>query len=239
MLHIFVCEDDDAQRKNVVQTIHNTVMMEELDMQLVLDTADPYELLEAVKTSQNTGIYFLDIDLNCDMNGMKLAQQIRKFDPRCFIIFITAHSELSYMTFQYRVEAMDFVLKDNPDEAKVKIRECLLHAWERHTLQTNKVRKTYTIEIGERKISVDYQDILFFETSSNIHKVILHAKDRQIEFSGTMKDLENMLDDSFVRCHRSFLANRINIKEVDTKNRVIYFVNGESCLMSTRLMKGI
>ncbi|MDE6642449.1 MAG: LytTR family DNA-binding domain-containing protein [Acetatifactor sp.] len=239
MLHIFVCEDDAAQRRAVVQTIHNTVLMEELDMRLVLDTADPYELLEAVKTSRNTGIYFLDIDLNCDMNGMKLAQQIRKFDPRGFIIFITAHSELSYMTFQYRVEAMDFVLKDNPAEAKVKIRECMFHAWERHTLQTNKVHKTYMIEIGDRKISVDYQDILFFETSGNIHKVILHAKDRQIEFSGTMKDLENTLDDSFVRCHRSFLANRNNIKEVDTKNRIIYFVNGESCLMSIRMMKGI
>ena len=239
MLHIFVCEDDAAQRKAVVQIIHNTVLIEELDMRLVLDTADPYELLEAIKTSRNTGIYFLDIDLNCDMNGMKLAQHIRKFDPRGFIIFITAHSELSYMTFQYRVEAMDFVLKDNPVEAKVKIRECLLHAWERHTLQTNKVHKTYTIEIGERKISVDYQDILFFETSSNIHKVVLHAKDRQIEFTGTMKDLENTLDDSFVRCHRSFLANRNNIKEVDSKNRIIYFVNGESCLMSTRMMKGI
>lgn len=134
-----------------MQTIQNTVLMEELDMRLVLHTANPYELLEAVKTSQNTGVYFLDIDLNCDMNGMKLAQEIRRFDPRCFIIFITAHSELSYMTFQYRVEAMDFVLKDDPAVAKVKIRECLLHAQERHTLQTNKVRKTYTIEIGERE----------------------------------------------------------------------------------------
>ena len=239
MLHIYVCEDDAAQREAVVQIIHNTVLMEELDMQLALDTADPHELLEAVRNSRVTGIYFLDIDLKCDMNGMQLARQIRKFDPRCFIIFITAHSELSYMTFQYQVEAMDFVLKDNPAEAKVKIRECLLHAWERHTLQTNKVCKTYTIRIGERKISVDYQDILFFETSGNIHKVVLHAKDRQIEFSGTMKDLENTLDDSFVRCHRSFLVNRNNIKEVDTKTRTICFVNGETCLMSTRMMKGI
>lgn len=239
MLHIFVCEDDNAQRKAVVQIIQNTVLMEELDMRFVLDTADPYVLLDAARTSQDTGIYFLDIDLKCDMNGMKLAQQIRKFDPRCFIIFITAHSELSYMTFQYRVEAMDFVLKDNPAEAKVKIRECLFHAWERHTLQTNKVHKTYTIEIGKRKISVDYQDILFFETSSNIHKVILHAKDRQIEFSGTMKELESTLDDSFVRCHRSFLVNKNNIKEVDTKERIVCFANGETCLMSTRMMKGI
>ena len=205
-------------------------------MQLILDTPNPYELLETVKTSQNTGIYFLDIDLKCDMNGMKLAQQIRLYDPRCFIIFVTSHSELSYMTFQYRVEAMDFVLKDNPAEAKVKIRECLLNALERYTLQTNKTHKVYTIEIGDRRISVDYNDILFFETSSNIHKVILHAKDRQIEFSSTIKELEKILDDTFVRCHRSFLVNKSNIQEIDTKNRIIYFINGDTCLMSTRMM---
>ena len=237
MLNIFVCEDDTVQRKSIVQIIKNTVLIEELDMQLILDTPNPYELLETVKTSQNTGIYFLDIDLKCDMNGMKLAQQIRLYDPRCFIIFVTSHSELSYMTFQYRVEAMDFVLKDNPAEAKFKIRDCLLNALERYTLQTNKTHKLYTIEIGDRRISVDYNDILFFETSSNIHKVILHAKDRQIEFSSTIKDIEKMLDDTFIRCHRSFLVNKNNIQEIDTKNRIIYFINGETCLMSIRMMK--
>ena len=185
-----------------------------------------------------TGIYFLDIDLNSDINGMKLAQQIRLFDPRGFIIFITAHSELSYMTFQYRVEAMDFVLKDSPAEAKVKIRECLLNAMERYTLQTNKTHKVYTVEAGGRKISVDHEDIFFFETSVNIHKVILHARDRQIEFSGTIKELAGTLGGDFVRCHRSFLVNKNNIKEIDSKKRIIYFTNGESCLMSTRMMKG-
>lgn len=239
MLNIFVCEDDDAQRRSTVQTIQNTVLIEELDMKLVLDAADPYVLLEKVRTSLNTGIYFLDIDLGSNLNGMKLAQQIRLSDPRGFIIFITAHSELSFMTFQYRVEAMDFVLKDNPAEAKVKIRECLLNAMERYTLQTNRTHKVYTTQIGGRKINVDYDDIFFFETSSNIHKVILHAKDRQIEFSSTMKELTSTLGDNFVRCHRSFLVNKNNIKEVDAKKRIIYFTNGETCLMSTRMMKGL
>ena len=239
MLDIFVCEDNAAQRRTVVNIIQNTVLIEELDMQLTLDTADPYMLLEKVKTSQNTGIYFLDIDLNSNMNGMKLAQQIRLYDPRGFIIFITAHSELSYMTFQYRVEAMDFVLKDNPAEAKVKLRECLLNAMERHTLQTNKTHKVYTLEVGGRKISVDYEDILFFETSSNIHKVILHAKDRQIEFPGTIKELASALSGDFVRCHQSFLINKKNIKEIDAKSRIIHFINGETCLMSTRMMKAL
>lgn len=163
MLNIFVCEDNDVQRRNIVEIIQNTVLIEELDMQLVLDAGDPYVLLEKVRTSQSTGVYFLDIDLSSNMNGMKLAQQIRLYDPRGFIIFITAHSELSYMTFQYRVEAMDFVLKDNPAEAKVKIRECLLNAMERYTLQTNKTHKVYTIQAGGRKISVDYNDIFFLK----------------------------------------------------------------------------
>ncbi|MDE7272551.1 MAG: response regulator [Lachnospiraceae bacterium] len=94
MLDIFVCEDNTIQRQAIVQTIQNAVLIEDLDMQLVLDTGDPYVLLEKLKTSQNTGIYFLDIDLGSNINGMKLAQQIRLFDPRGFIIFITAHSEL-------------------------------------------------------------------------------------------------------------------------------------------------
>lgn len=239
MLDIFICEDNAAQRRTVVQIIQNTVLMEELDMQLVLDTGDPYVLLEKVKTSRNTGIYFLDIDLGSSMNGMKLAQQIRLYDPRGFIIFITAHSELSYMTFQYRVEAMDFVLKDNPAEVKIKLRECLLNAMERYTLQTNRMHKVYTLEISGRKISVDYDDILFFETSGNIHKVILHAKDRQIEFPGTLKELTGTLGSNFVRCHRTFLVNKNNIKEVDKKNRVVHFANGETCLTSTRMMKGL
>lgn len=237
MLDIFVCEDDAAQRRAIVQIIRNTVLIEELDMQLILEAGDPYVLLEKVRTGTNTGIYFLDIDLGSDINGMKLAQLIRLYDPRGFIVFITAHSELSYMTFQYQVEAMDFVMKDTPAEAKVKIRQCLLNAMERYALQTGRTHKVYTIETGGRKISIDYDDILFFETSSNIHKVILHAKDRQIEFFSTIKDLLKAFGDDFVRCHRSFLVNKKNIKEVDTKNRIIHFINGETCLMSTRMMK--
>ncbi len=41
MLNIFVCEDNHAQRRTIVQIIQNIVLIEELDMQLVFDTANP------------------------------------------------------------------------------------------------------------------------------------------------------------------------------------------------------
>ena len=61
MLDIFVCEDNAIQRQSIVKTIQNAVLIEELDMQLVLDTGDPYVLLEKLEASRNTGIYFLEI----------------------------------------------------------------------------------------------------------------------------------------------------------------------------------
>ena len=59
MLNIFVCEDNDIQRQAIVQIIQNTVLIEELDMQLVMETGNPYELLDEIRNSQNTGVYFL------------------------------------------------------------------------------------------------------------------------------------------------------------------------------------
>ncbi len=70
MLNIFVCEDNPAQRQTIVQIIQNIVLIEELDMRLVLAAGDPYVLLDKVKTTQNTGIYFLDIDLGSRMNRL-------------------------------------------------------------------------------------------------------------------------------------------------------------------------
>lgn len=81
MLDVFVCEDNAIQRATIVQTIQNTILIEELDMRLALDTGNPYVLLEKLEASSSTGIYFLDIDLGSNINGMKLAQQIRLFAP--------------------------------------------------------------------------------------------------------------------------------------------------------------
>lgn len=50
---------------------------------------------------------------------------------------------------------------------------------------------------------------------------------------------KNSLDDNFFRCHRSFLIKKNNIHEVNTGNRIIYFQNGESCLIATRMIKGM
>lgn len=239
MLNIYICEDNPQQLSQITQYVKNTIMIEDLSIKLALSSANPHSILDHVKNNEGVGLYFLDIELNSDLNGLTLAQQLRIYDPRGFIVFITTHSEMSQMTFRYKVEAMDFILKDNTIDIRKNVHDCILDACNRYQSVLNKIQKTLTLKINDRKITVDYDEILFLETSPNIHKVILHAWNQQIEFYGKLKDLEKQLDDTFYRCHRSFLVNKKNIKEVDTSNHIIHMKNGETCLVSTRMMKGV
>lgn len=239
MIDIYVCEDNLKQLNLITKYISDSIMIEALDMQLVASSPDPHKILKELEHGENTGLFFLDIDLKSDMDGLSLAQRIRKLQPRCFIIFITSHSEMSFLTFQYKVEALDFIIKDDSDRIKRKIHECLLNVAEKYTSLNNNLNKTFLINLAEKWIAVDYDEIIFFETSSNIHKIILHGQKRVIEFSGQLKDIEEQLDYRFYRCHRSYIINRDYIAEVDFTNLIVHMKNGETCPVAVRLKKGL
>ena len=69
-MKIFICEDDPKQRENMASIIKNYIMIEEKPMELALATDDPYEVLEQSKNMNDIGCYFLDIQLEADINGM-------------------------------------------------------------------------------------------------------------------------------------------------------------------------
>lgn len=234
MLKVFICEDDKKQLKKLHKYVENVIFDGDLDMDISLMTNSPYDLLDFLKNNNVNGLYILDVDLKSSINGIELAEQIRKYDPRGFIVFITTHSEMSYLTFKYKVEAMDYIIKDDYIEVKNRIKECVLNAYEKYSSLSNTLQNIFTFELENRIVSVEYDNILFFETSHIPHRIILHAKNRQVEFYGKLKDIEKQLDERFCRCHESFIVNKGNIKEIDKSKRIIHMNNGQECLSSVR-----
>ena len=239
MLDIYICEDNKKQLSLFTGYIRDALLIENLDMQIVLASSDPDEILEGMKESSNMGVFFLDIDLKSRINGLTLAQEIRKLQPRCFIIFITSHSEMGFLTFQYKVEPLDFIIKNSTEDIKRKIHDCLLNVQEKETSPSNSQMGKFLLRQSERTISIGYDEILFFETSDNIHKITLHARQRLLEFPGQLGDIEKELDQRFYRCHRSYLVNTDNIAEIDYGQLMIRMKNGEICPVATRKKRGL
>lgn len=239
MLRVHICEDNKEQQQRLKSYIEKIIVVDTLDMEIGVVTDNSEKMLDEISKEKEIGIFFLDIDLQCERNGMELAKKIREIQPRCFIVFVTTHSEMSYMTFTYKVEAMDFIIKDDLREIKNRVHQCLIQAAELNEGEFEKGKKGYCIKQGEKIREVSHDSILYFEAVTGSRKIVLYTKNEIIEFNGKLKDIENELGNKFYRCHRSVIVNKDNIERIDKEEYIIYLLGGACCPMSVRLAKGI
>ncbi|MFJ5563836.1 LytR/AlgR family response regulator transcription factor [Lysinibacillus xylanilyticus] len=237
-MDIVICEDDIVQLERVKKAIENYDMIEDNGMKIVLATTNPEEVLSFLENGK-ADCYFFDIDLNHEITGIALGSKIREKDPIASLVYITTHAEMSYLTFIYKLAALDFIIKDNPDVLKDKLLSTLKEAHRRYLKigEQDNVQK-FQIKTTGRTHNIDFQNVYFFEASPGSHKIILHLENEHLEFYGRLKDYEDLHED-FYRCHKSFIVNRSKIKNIDSKERIIFLDNGEVCYVSARLIKGL
>lgn len=238
MMKIFICEDDEIQLELITKIIKKYILFKNYDLKLEITTQNPEELINYVKSNGGVGLYFLDVNLNNNINGIELASQIRKYDLSGKIVFITTHLELACLTFTYKVEALDYIPKNDMIDLKNKIIECIDIAYERYLYENSETNKSIIIKKGDSQLKIFTDTVNFIESSSVPHKLIIHLENRHIEFYGKIKDMVNFSQD-FYRCHQSYVVNIKNILEVNSHTREIIMNNGERCYSSIRYIKGL
>lgn len=237
-MKVIICEDNLVQLENIETIIKNYAMMEGNGIEVVLSTTNPEEVVQFLKHSK-ADCYFLDIDLNHELTGITLGSKIRENDPIASLIYITTHAEMTYLTFIYKLAALDFIIKDDADILKEKVLSTLKEAYRRYLKvgEQADVQKLQ-IKMTGRTYNIDFDDVYFFEASTSAHKIVLHLENEHIEFYGRLKNYEHLHQDLY-RCHKSFIVNKTKISKVDSKERIIYLNNGEICYASARLIKGL
>ncbi len=234
MIQIYICEDHQNQLELFTRYVNNTLTFHALNQRLACATTNPHTLLAEVKSSHEIGLYFLDIDLNCHMNGLELAQKIRTYDPRGYIVFITTHSEMAATTFSYKVEAMDFILKDEPDNIRDRIHQCMMAAADREKTLQNQNNNLITLKVGQFMIPLSQSDIVFIQTDTVPHRLILHTAHGIQQITASFKALETLLDSRFFRCHNSVLLNLDHVVCYDAQKRAVLMDNQKTCPVSVR-----
>ena len=236
MLNVFICENDPSYRKWAEQIINNFIISQDCQIDLVLSSPQPTDVLEHLRAHAVTsGLYLLDVDLGTDINGIELASEIRKRDVSATIVFVTTQSELAHLTFQYKVEAMDYILKSkHSEEVEQSVINCIQIAYERYLRGRAPEGKHFTIKTGDQILNVPLDQIVFLETHPTIrHKVILYKKNGKIEFRGSIQDLEN-LGTEFYHCHKSYVVNLSKVISFDKRARTAAMQNGAPVPVAVR-----
>lgn len=238
MLNIFVCITSEEERIAFTKIVETTVFVENLDMKITKVTGNPYDILEMVKTRKEPAIYFLNVFFEGDINGIQLGAKLREYDELGVIVYITQHIELLYLSYIYKVEALDYIIKNDVKNLEERVKSCLQRADKKLSADNIEMKKI-KVKQGDIIFSISIDDIYYFETSEKPHKIILHKKDEKLEFMGNLKSLESSIGDSFFRCHKSYLINKSKVKEINTKEKTVLMDNNEVCLVSKRFLNDL
>lgn len=238
-MRVIICEDDYSQRIFIKNEITKYASFHLPSIEITLIAARAEDVVNFINHNQGD-CYFLDIELEGDMNGLELAGIIREKDPLANIIFITTFADKLKLTFKYKIAAMDYIVKstDKPKFSK-RITDALETAYKRYLIigQTQ-TANILQIKIGDTIKNIKYDDIYYFETAAVAHKIKLHTNNGIYEFYGKLKELEK-IDSRFCRCHNSYLINIDYVKEYHPKSRILLMQNGHECLVSYRYSKNL
>ena len=237
MLHIIICEDDLRQREQIESIVKTYITTQKYDIKLALSTPTPIEVLDYINAHPSEQrLYFLDVDLHHEINGIALGSKIREVDQFAKIVFITTHDEMAHLTFKHKIQAMDYIIKGDQDNISSRTAACLKTAYDRYQKELSEQIKYFTVNVHGEVFHISHDEILFFETHPTINRrMILHTESGKLDFRGMVGKIAEHSPE-FYLCHKSFVVNISKIKSINKLAKEIRMVNDEIVPVATRKM---
>ncbi len=214
MMVVAICEDEGYILAELREKVEKYMNSKSLPVSIKTFTSGE----ELLKEKKKFDIVLLDLMLP-GIHGLEVARQI---SGRSRVIFITSYREHAVEAFD--VNAVHYLVKPVTEER-------LFRALGRAVNQTEKVDNQALTIIKNGKTQVIFiRDIFYCEVFN--HQVQIHTVHGTYDYLGTLDTLENMLDERFFRCHRSYIVNMSCV--AGQEKGVANLTNGERIFISRR-----
>ncbi len=209
MIKIAICDDEMSVLEELSALLENYRTERNYEMEYTAYQS-PLELMAGMERGLHWDILLLDIMMP-GQNGIELATEIRNFDTKTKIIFLTSSPEFAVES--YTVEAYFYQLKPITSDTLFPV---LDRAFE--TCQKTQHEKLI-LKCKSGITAVAPEDLEYCEVIS--HTLLLHLQDGQIlESVGRLDDIERNLYPlgCFLRVHRSYLVNMSYIQRISYRS---------------------
>lgn len=221
-MHIVICDDDERiclSMKSKIRELFPLAMVESF-------TSGEALFSEA---SSAPDILMLDI-LMPGTDGIECARKLRDNGWNAILIFITGEKDRVFDAFD--VHPFHYLVKPFSEEKLASVLSDAISVLDKK----NSRRGIRFIEIqsGGEHIRIDLAKLMYAEVYDR--KLILHTREKTIEYYGRLAELEKLTGKDFYRIHRSYL---INLRYVDRYTREsITLTNGDIIPIARRSHEG-
>ena len=139
-------------------------------------------------------ILLLDIEMGA-MDGVSLAKKIRQDNETVQIVFITGFAD--YISEGYEVSALHYLMKPVKQEKMFAVLD-------RAVAATQKTERVILLPVGGEMLRLPVGQVQYVEAFS--HAVAIITGTDTIQVKMPISEIEKLLGNGFVRCHRSYLV---------------------------------
>ncbi len=220
MLNFAICDDNGPFLNGFATTLNKLIIKNDFDAKVVFKSTKISDLLDYMKDNK-VDVLFLDILLKSDMNGIDIAEKIRKYNKDIYFIFTTGHLEYAFLAFQ--VKAFDYLPKPISSE---RLESTLVRLFEDVNFSASNFLSLNS------KTYINLNDIYYIKRDGM--KLVFQTNSRTYEVYSSFNKISNKLPSNFVRCHKSYIVNISNISHIETNNNTLYFNNDIKCYIGPK-----
>ena len=230
MINFIICDDIKQYREMVERIIDTYMMKNKIEYKTHIFQDYDNEFMKIVESRLPFKIYILDIEAPTK-SGIDIARIIRIKDVDSVLIFLTGHQELGHIVMKNDFLFLSYINKF--DDCEKRLIKSLDKA-----LKMFKIKSVIRFKDNGVIYTIPQDDILYITRDSVERKCIIVTDYSEFHVGKSLSELEEMVNDNFVKTHRACLMNTKRILSFSKSQKEVVFDNGmTSDLISTRFDK--
>lgn len=216
MLHFILCDDNLNILDKLEKMLENIFTKNNFDAKVSFTSDNSDKILEYIK-SNPSDVLLLDINLKSNKTGLELAEEIRKVKKNSYLIFTTGHLEYAMVAYKYKT--FDYIAKPITYD---RLEDTIIRLFD----DINGLNKRY-LKIDSKNTLIDEAEIQYIKRDGM--KLIFHTSTHDYDTYSSFNKFQDKLPKTYIRCHKSYIANINQIKDVEPVSGTITFKDGNTC----------
>lgn len=220
MLNFVICDDNLAVLKRLEKMLESIFINNNIDAQISFSSSQAREIIDYLKNNK-VDVLILDINLKSNITGCDIADMVRKKNKDVYIIFTTGHLEYALVAYKYKT--FDYLPKPIVDE---RLEETILRL-----IDDIKLTPSKFIRLNNNKTIINQDEVNYIKKDGM--KLVFCTNTRTYETYSSFNKIQDCLPENFIRCHKSYIANIENIKDINSDNTIL-FSNNNYCSIGAK-----
>ena len=216
MLHFVICDDNLNILDKLEKMLENIFTKNNFEAKVSFKSDNSDDILDYIK-SNPADVFLLDINLKSSKTGLELAEEIRKVKKNSYLIFTTGHLEYAMVAYKYKT--FDYIAKPITYD---RLEDTIVRLFE----DVNGLNKRY-LRIDNKNTLIDESEIQYVKRDGM--KLVFHTPSRDYDTYSSFNKFQDRLPKTYVRCHKSCIANINQIKDIEPVSGTITFKDGSTC----------